>query len=59
MNNYYKNQLDNLDKERAKHIRLGDDFPNSTHFLDLNLESLPILIEFLKEELKRLEGGLK
>jgi hypothetical protein len=56
--NYYQSQLDNLtDSEYNKNaiLVLSDGQGNKTNNLCLNVESIPILISYLKKELKRLK----
>ena len=54
--NYYQEELSKLVESGPKHVTLGDDFPNKTDFLNLNIESIPVLIEFLTKELTRLQS---
>ena len=50
MENYYKNQLSklNLDQEYTTSLKIFDGHGKSTNQMDLNTESIPVLIEFLK-----------
>lgn len=50
MENYYKNQLSklNLDQEYPTSLKIFDGHGKSTNQMDLNTESIPVLIEFLK-----------
>lgn len=53
---YYKDQLNKLvNSEWFKSLKIFDGSGNSTHQMNLNTESIPILIEFLKKEQKRLK----
>lgn len=55
--NYYKNQLNRLkDSEYYKTIIISDSIGNKTNNMDINKESIKELINFLKKELKSLEG---
>lgn len=54
---YYKDQLTKLqDSEFNKSLKLSDGIGNQTNSLGLNLESIPVLIKFLENELKKLKG---
>lgn len=54
--NYHKDQLNRLvDCDYFKSIKVFDGSGNSTKQMDLNSESIPALIEFLKKEQKRLK----
>lgn len=57
---YYTDELKILspDDTYSQSIVIHDGQGNKTKFLSLNRDSIPILIEFLDNELKRL-GGLK
>jgi len=53
---YHKDQLNKLiDVEFNKSVVVFDGSGNKTKQMDINLESIPILIEFLKKEEKRLK----
>lgn len=53
--NYYKNQLDGLeDSDYFKKIVISDSDGNRTKTMDLNNESIPVLIDFLNREAVRL-----
>lgn len=55
--NYYKEELKKLkDSEYFKNLIVSDDQGSKTKTLSINLESIPVLIEFLKKEQKRLEN---
>jgi len=49
-NNYYQNQLGALKGDHIR-IKLFDDTGNKTNMLDLNLESIPQIIEYLEDML--------
>ena len=54
--NYYESQLKNLENgEYFKSIKVFDGNGNSTKQLDLNKESIPVIIEFLTQELVKLK----
>ena len=59
-NNYYSNQLKRLehDPDFFKTVKLHDSNGNATKNMDLNLDSIPVLIAFLKTELARLDSNL-
>ena len=58
--NYYKKELDNLkNTEYYKSIIITDNSGQKTKNLDINLESIPEFIKFLKKEEKRLKKGGK
>ena len=51
---YYKNELNRLkDSEYFKSVKLFDGNGENTKQMDLNSESIPVLIEFLQKELKK------
>jgi len=53
---YYKNQLDQLkDSEYNKNIVISDSIGTKTKTLDLTLESIKVLIDWLNEEKSKLE----
>jgi len=55
MGSYYRNELARLQtSEYAKTVLLSDGEGNKTKTLDLNLESIPVLLEYLNKELTRL-----
>lgn len=56
--NYYKDQVSNLrpDDQFNQSIVVYDGQGNKTKTLALNEESIPVLLEFLQNELKRLES---
>lgn len=55
---YYKKELETLkNSEYFKTVILSDGIGNKTRNLNLNAESIPEVIEFLKKELKRLKKG--
>lgn len=57
MKNYYVNQLEQLkDSEYYKTIKLVDSFGNTTKVLNLNSDSIPVLISYLKKELERVKN---
>lgn len=57
MKNYYKLELKQLkDSEYFKSITVSDGQGARTKNLDLNNTSIPVLIKFLENELKRLKG---
>ncbi len=53
--NYYKNQLKRLNtkSEYPLKIKISDNEGNSTHILDLNNESIPVIKEFLDSLIKK------
>ena len=61
--NYYKHELEQLkNSEYFKSIKLFDGIGNNTNQMNLNVESIPILIKFLERELvfqKQIEKELK
>lgn len=67
MKNYYKAELGRLEEKLAdtdapdycKAIKVWDGFGSSTKTLNLNAESIPVLIEFLQAELVRLQKEVK
>lgn len=53
--NYYESELTKLKtSEYYKSIQVLDGQGNTTKHLDLNIESIPVLLKFLSIELKRL-----
>jgi len=53
---YYVSQLQNLKRgEYARSIKVWDGEGSHTNQMDLNVNSIPVLIEFLKAELKRIK----
>ena len=54
--NYYKNQLDRLtETEFFKSLKVYNGDGKNTNQMGINLESIPVLIDFLKTEEKRLK----
>lgn len=55
--NYYQDQLNRLkDVEYFKSVKVFDGNGEHTKQMDLNIESIPTLIEFLTKELTRLQS---
>lgn len=56
--NYYTRQLSSLKNDPIyyKSIKVADQSGNTTNYLDLNLDSIPEIIKFLKAEQKRLKS---
>jgi hypothetical protein len=53
MDDYYKDQLKRLKNgEYQKSLKLFDGNGNATNQMDLNIDSIPVLIQFLQKELK-------
>jgi hypothetical protein len=53
--NYYSSEFSQLiDSEYFKSIKVYDGTGTSTKQLDLNLDSIPVLMKFLSKELKKL-----
>jgi hypothetical protein len=61
MENYYKNQLAKLkpDGEYPVSLKLYDGQGSSTNQMDLNTDSIPVLIEFLKSVQDSLDNSNK
>lgn len=58
--NYYKSELANLvDSETNKNVKISDSICGATKILDLNVESIEVLIGWLKLEQKRLKKLVK
>lgn len=56
MFNYYDVELKRLENsENLKSVKVYDGLGHSTNQLDLNTESIVVLIEFLNSELERLK----
>lgn len=57
MSTYHKRQLEKLKDNEIynKSVKFWDGLGQHTNQLDLTLESIPVLIEFLKNESKRLK----
>jgi len=55
--NYYKSELNRLkdSTENYKAVMFNDGKGERTHYLNLNQESIPIIIKSLEKELKRLK----
>lgn len=51
---YYKNQLLKLKSDNVKYVKLTGFNGNETNFMNVNLESVDEIINYLKEEKKRL-----
>lgn len=57
--NYYKDQLDRLKPDNKQHqsIKLFDGQGNSTNQMDLNLESIDVLLKYLQKEKQRIKDS--
>lgn len=54
---YYKNELKRLvtDNEYNQSVIISDSQGNKTKTLSLNVESIPVIMEYLSKELQRLQ----
>lgn len=59
--NYYESELSQLkpDNEYSQSMVISDGQGNKTKTLALNSESIPVLIDFLKKEAKRIKKTKK